>query len=497
MKYQSLWLEDKSKRKYPSLKNNLNVDILIIGGGITGLSTAYFLRNKGYKIALVERDKIGIGASGRNTGKITYLQGTIYADLCNMYNDEVAKEYLYSQDLAISLIRNIILDEKIKCNLEKSKSYVFTENDEEIEKIKEEKIFLESIGLDVYENVNEEEKIKCKYIIGVDNTYTFNPVKYLDQLAIICKKSKIKIFEKTKIIKIIKNDGYICKTDKGLKIKCNKLILACHYPYFLKPYFMPLKVNIEKSYLGAAIVDKVKNKSYITSAYPYKSLRYYKDKEKYLIYLTNSHIICDNLDEKRNFKQMLKEIDDLDINLSYYWSNDDLMTVDGMPYIGRLEKNNDNLFIGTGYNTWGNTNGTLAGYCLCKLVLNEECEYEKIFDPLRVNKLSYIGKIIVNSYYNMKGYIENKLIKNKYWYNKNVSYEVINNKNVAIYKDGDKEYIVYSKCPHLGCTLIFNEIDKTWDCPCHASRFNLEGKCIKGPSNYDIAYNEEDEEDEL
>lgn len=260
---------------------------------------------------------------------------------------------------------------------------------------------------------------------------------------------------------------------------------------------MPLKVNIEKSYLGAAIVDKVKNKSYITSAYPYKSLRYYKDKEKYLIYLTNSHIICDNLDEKRNFKQMLKEIDDLDINLSYYWSNDDLMTVDGMPYIGRLEKNNDNLFIGTGYNTWGNTNGTLAGYCLCKLVLNEECEYEKIFDPLRVNKLSYIGKIIVNSYYNMKGYIENKLIKNKYWYNKNVSYEVINNKNVAIYKDGDKEYIVYSKCPHLGCTLIFNEIDKTWDCPCHASRFNLEGKCIKGPSNYDIAYNEEDEEDEL
>ncbi|HIS18762.1 MAG TPA: FAD-binding oxidoreductase, partial [Candidatus Coprovivens excrementavium] len=116
MKYQSLWLEDKSKRKYPSLKNNLNVDILIIGGGITGLSIAYFLRDKGYKIALVERDKIGIGASGRNTGKITYLQGTIYSDLCNMYNDEVAKEYLYSQDLAISLIRNIILDEKIKCN---------------------------------------------------------------------------------------------------------------------------------------------------------------------------------------------------------------------------------------------------------------------------------------------------------------------------------------------------------------------------------------------
>lgn len=498
MEFMSLWFAGMIKKSYPKLKRNIAVDVLIVGGGITGLSTAYFLKKSGLKVALVERDLLAHGASGRNTGKINYLQETIYSDLTRMYSFSVAQQYLYSQDFGISLLRNIILDEEIKCDLQKVISYVFTEDEDEILKIKKEKEVLEKFGLDVKEYTNIQGKIGCKYMIGVDNTYTFHPVKYLYRLAEICKKNKTSIYEKTKIVQMKKKgSGYVCKTEDGFFIRCDKLVLACHFPSFFKPYFFPLKVTTEKSYLTASVVKKIKNETYITNTYPCKSLRFYKDKKKYLLYVGQSHIICNALNEKKNYKKMLKECDVLDIDPSNYWCNDDLMTIDGMPYIGRIEKNNSHLLIGTGYNTWGMTNGTLAGYCLSQMIRGEECEYEKIFDPLRVNRFCNLDKLFMNVGYNMKGYVENKIIKNKYWYPSSISYEVRDNKEVAVYHDGKKEYVVYTKCPHMGCTLLFNEIDKTWDCPCHASRFNLEGKSIKGPSSYDICCSCEKLEEEL
>lgn len=498
MEFNSLWFTDVHKKKYPKLKRDITVDVLIIGGGITGLSTAYYLKEENLKVALVDRDFLAHGASGRNTGKINYLQETIYSDLTTMYSFDVAKQYLYSQDLAISLLRNTILDEEINCDLKKVTSYVFTEDEDEVLKIKKEKEVLEKIGLDVKEYTHVAGKVGCQYMIGVDNTYTFHPVKYLYSLAEICKKNKISIYEKTKVIHIKKKgSGYCCETENGVFIQCTKLVLACHFPSFLKPYFFPLKVATEKSYLTASVVKKIKNETYITNTYPCKSIRFYKDKKKYLLYLGHSHILCNQLNEVKHYKQMLNACDTLDLRPSYYWSNDDLMTIDGMPYIGRIEKNNSHLLIGTGYNTWGMTNGTLAGYCLSQMIKEEDCAYETLFDPLRANRLCNLDKIFMNAGYNMKGFVENKIIKNKHWYPSSISYEVRNNKEVAIYHDENKEYVVYTKCPHMGCTLLFNEIDQTWDCPCHASRFNLEGKSIKGPSCYDISCKKEDLEEEL
>ena len=108
-------------------------------------------------------------------------------------------------------------------------------------------------------------------------------------------------------------------------------------------------------------------------------------------------------------------------------------------------------------------------------------------NPLRVNSITNLKEFICNVLFNMKGYIQSKIFKNKDWYS-NVRIENINGKSIGIYKEGNKTYKVYNKCPHMGCSLIFNEVEKTWDCPCHASRFNLKGKCIKGPSKYNITY---------
>ena len=149
------------------------------------------------------------------------------------------------------------------------------------------------------------------------------------------------------------------------------------------------------------------------------------------------------------------------------------------------------MLIGTGYNTWGMTNGSLAGKILSDIILKKENKYINLFNPMRkINKGKIINfPLILGS--NAYSFIKSKIYKNKKWYPNTVRFEKRNGKNIAIYIDENKkEHIVYNLCPHLKCSLNFNEIELTWDCPCHGSRFDIDGNCIEGPSNYNITYKE-------
>ncbi len=489
MEYKSLWLKDLDTSDYNELNKNLEVDVLIIGGGITGLTTLYNLRESHLKVALVEANLIGSGVSGYTTGKINYLQGLVYQKITQKYSLEMAKLYLESQKTAIKFITDTIKNEKIKCDLQVVDSYVYTNLEEDIPKIKYEKEILTKLGINVQEITENILDNENKYAIKVEDTYVFHPYKYLQSLKKICLKYHQNIYEKTKILdfKLI-NNHYICYTD-NYRIIAKKIVLACHYPFFLFPYFMPIKTKIEKSYIGA-VEDTFKNATLITPENPTTSVRYQKGKEEYLIYLTNSSNIDTNLDENANYQDLLTKLKKKHKVPKYLWKNDDILTVDNIPYIGKIEKGNNNLLIGTGYNTWGMTNGTLAGLILSDIVLENKNKFIKLCNPLRVNVIFYLKSYLVNMYSSLGGYLKSKVNKNKEFYPNNVKYTKINNVNVAIYKEGNKTYKVYNKCPHMGCSLIFNPKEKTWDCPCHASRFSLSGKCLKGPSNIDITYKE-------
>ncbi len=491
MKKESFWIQDISINNTKSLNEDIKTDILIIGGGLTGISSAYYLRNSKLRVCVVEQGYVGMGVTSKTTGKINYLQETIYSDLKDKYSYEIAEKYYNSQKLAIKEFEKIIKDENIECNFEKTKAYVFTNGSNEIRKIKLEKDILESFGVKVHEYTSLNNNLKCKYAIAVDDTYTYHPLKFLYSLKKNIENSGIDIYEQTRIVEMIKiKDGYVCYTAKN-KIYAKKVILACHYPFFLKPYMMPLKVYTEKSYIVVGKNKEYKNESLITSAMPVKSIRYYRDDLKYMFYLSNSHNICNKLNEKENYSNVLNEAKVLGVEADYVWDNDDMISVDRMPYIGRLEKDNDSLLIGTAYSTWGMTNGLLAGYILSNMIKGIKTGYEELFNPLRSCSIGNIWGYLVNMGSSLKSIVENKIVKNKKWYSDKVRFETRNGKSVAIYNDGEREYIVLSNCPHMGCTLIFNEVEKTWDCPCHASRYDLNGKCIKGPSTYDISYKEE------
>ena len=468
----SIW-NDYSKKniKYNNkLDDKHECDILIIGGGITGLTTAYFLKDMNEKIILIDKNEIGSGITNRTTAKISYLQGNIYQTLMNYFGKSKAYEYYNSQIDGINLIRKIVNDNKIDCDFKKCDSVLFTLCDNAVKKIEKEYDLLSEFGAKV--NFIKHKKIKKG--IKVSDTYTFNPLKYLYKLSEIVSK-KIEIYENVMANDIdFVDNHYVVHTNEG-DIICKRIVVVCHYPFFLIPGMFPIKTYIKREYVNASKVDDGKDYTAINIDKDLHSIRFYKD---YLIYGSNQHRLTNKIDYADNYmisKENFKKYFGLDSE--YTWSNHDIVSNDELPFIGEVRKN---LFVSLGYNAWGMSNGTIGAKIISDLIINDDSKYKNLFNPKRIN-LIMIGNSLIGSFHYLKGYVEGLFKKN------NPEYVKIDKMWYGIYTDKEKKkHIVKLICPHMKCPLVFNIFDLTWDCPCHGSRFDIDGNVITGPSSKSI-----------
>ena len=482
MKKYSIWKDTISHKKFPPLNNNITTDILIIGGGISGITTAYFLKDK--NVTLIDKDYIGMGVTSNTTAKLTYLQDLIYLDIIKCHNEPTAYLYFLAQKEAIKIVTDIVKDNNIECNLEENKGIIFTNKEKEIAKIKKLEIFFQKYNIKYDIITKLPIKFPCKYGIRVNDTYTFNPLKYINHLK---NNLEINIYEQTKAEDIVKeNDYYIINCGK-YKIKAKQVIITTHYPFFIKPFFIPFKTYISKSYVIASKIDKHFTFNAISNK-PTYSLRYYNDINNYFLYSTISHPNSRNLDYEKNYQKLISSYQKyFQTEPQYIWSTHDIMTPDYLPYIGEIKPN---MYLATGYNKWGMTNGTIAGKIISDLVNNEKNKFEKLFSLKRKPSIKKYSNYLYSNYLTSSTLLKNKLKANQSFYNNNVYITKINGKKVGIYIDeNNHKHIVSNICPHFKCNLVFNNFDKTWDCPCHGSRFDIDGNLIEGPSKEDIKEN--------
>lgn len=326
----SIWNLNLKRHDIKELKEDKVVDTLIVGAGITGLTTAYYLKDN-KSVCVVEAGLIGHGVTLNSTAKINYFQQNVYSKIIKSTNYNNAVKYLKSQKEAIEHLNNIINQEAIDCDLKCVPSYVFTTTQDEINKLEEEVLFLKNNKIKVYEN-NLSFKFKAKKSYYVNDTYIFNPIKYLYGLYDVLTKNNVEIYENSKILNIKKNnDKYLC-WGNNFKIIANKVVFACHYPFFLFPYLMPIRCSIEKSYIIVHEVEKDLGFTCISVENPIYSCRFYQDKNKvYQISLAKSHDIGTHLNNSYYFKNVkdIFNIDEDKIILKY--SNSDIITPDYMP----------------------------------------------------------------------------------------------------------------------------------------------------------------------
>lgn len=481
MKHKSIWKLAKRHKKRAS-RIAKETDVLIIGGGIAGIMAAYFLKDSGLKVALIDKGEIGNGVTSCSTGKLTYLQGN-YRNIATTQSKEDAKLYLHSQREAIRLAKHIIKKENIDCNFEEVDSYLFSSNKGDEKELKKEAELLEYFGIPFLWTQDDDFILPATLAFKVEDTAVFHPVKFVKGIATKCPN--VEIIEYVTAKEITKHeDVYFVKTDHNLW-KTKELIVTTHYPFFLFPGTIPFKTHLERSYLIASEVEETVPECGISVGKETLSYRFHKDDKNYLLFASESHKMTNHIDYEKRYDEMEEKFRAyFPYKMEYEWMTHDVVTDDSIPYIGMLK---DHLFIATGFNKWGMTNGILAGKVISDLLLERSSPYQELLNPKRRQKISTLLSKRSLSYLELSTlYVRTTLIKNHFFY-RNAYVINENGTPYGIYIDEKGiEHKVYNKCPHMHCNLIFNSNDKTWDCPCHGSRFTVDGDLLQGPSTTSI-----------
>jgi len=490
----SLWLNSVKDFNFNALDKDLNVDVCIIGAGITGISTAYMLTNAGLNVCILERNKICHQTTGNTTAKITAQHGLFYDYLINTFSFDLAKGYLNANLEAISNIKNIIDSEQIDCDFEFCDNYVFTDLEEEVIKIKHEVLAVNSLGFDAELVDKIDIPVKCLSAIKFSNQAQFNPLKYISGLVNSIISSGTQIFENSKVYDV-KKDGDLYKTyTKNNVVSSKYVVFACHYPIVNAPGFYFLKMYQEASYLIAVETSATFNGMYINTKSPIMSFRTALDNDKRVVLIGGSNHKVGTDEDISHCYSVLEDLAKSifpDSKVLYLWKTQDCISLDKLPYIGEFSSLWKNAFVATGFKKWGMTTSHVAANIISDAILGKENKYADVFLSTRFNPIKNGTEFV-----NMLKQTTSSLIIDKFKVSKDDLESIdknsakiidINTTKLGIYRDeNDKFYAIKPVCSHLGCELSWNDLEKTWDCPCHGSRFSFDGKSIYSPSVDDL-----------
>lgn len=493
----SLWLATTLQTMYPALsdKEKIQVDVAVIGGGIAGISTAFFLKKQGLTVALVESDKIAQGVSGYTSGKITSQHLLIYKYLIDKFGFELAKQYGDANQEAIETIAELIKEYNIDCDFLRKNAFTYAESEEKLQKIADEAEAAKSLGLPAYYTEKISIPIPAKGAICFTGQGQFHPRKYLLKLASQIPGEGSYIFENTRALDL--KEGKPCRiiTDCGT-ITAKDIAITTHFPFYDKPgkyysrmksgriytFAMKLKTRFEDGIFISAEKD----------TYSFRSQKYNED--ELVIAGGQEHLtgrVVDTMDRYKKLYKYVRRFFDIE-SIEFCWSAQDNNTIDMVPYIGRYLPDSRHIYIATGFNGWGMTHGTISGIILKDLILGLKNNFIKIYDPSRF-KLSDVHekKLLIKN----EGTSKKDEIKEIREFSEHLSdikndegkIIEIGSKKVAVYKDPDgKGYFLNPVCPHMDCIVRWNNAEKSWDCPCHGSRFNYDGKVLNSPAFKDL-----------
>ena len=427
----SIWSATCQKPNFPTLIKDKKTEVLIIGGGMAGVLCAYYLHQQNVPYMLVEGKTIGDGITKNTTAKITSQHGIIYNKLVSRFGIDKARLYFNANEEAIKRYKD--LSQQYDCDLEEKSAFVYSLTNRE--KIEQEIQAMLNFGAQVKFRTQLPLPFAIAGAVQLDHQAQFHPLKLLYKIA-----AGLNIYEGCFVEKI---DGNHAITKQGT-IVANKIIVATHFPMMNTHGSYFIKMYQHRSYTLALDKTLVLDGMYVDEAKSGMSFRTYKD---YLILGGGDHRtgkLGGGYAELRDFTNRYYK----DVKEVYSWATQDCMTLDGVPYIGKYSKHTPNIYVATGFNKWGMTSSMVAAMILSDMVQGKENIYASVFNPSR----SIIRpQLFINLFESSVGLLTPKR----------------------------------RRCTHLGCALHWNKVEHTWDCPCHGSRYEANGKLIDNPAKKD------------
>lgn len=442
---ESIWKQTTTKAPHLRLSQNMETEAVVIGAGMAGILTAHCLQQLGIHVIVLDSSYVGSGQTQNTTAKITAQHGLIYHKTAQTMGEEKAKQYATANMTALNAYRILIHKQQIDCDYEELPACLYTTSRKDSDSLKREDEQAQKLGIPSKYTTQATLPFAVEGALYFDAQAQFHPLKFLHALA-----KNLIVYEYTPVTSVRNHKVY---TEHHV-ITADHIVFATHYPFLNVPGYYFTRMHQERSYVLALKHTLPLNAMYLGIGEDQLSFRNYKD----LLLLgggshrTGKHPPGNKYEELRakagRFFPRAEE--------AACWSAQDCMTLDGLPYIGRFSHAAPNWYVATGFGKWGMSTSMIAAKIISALITKTDCSYKAVFSPGRFTPMASARNFIRNTGESLSGLVS-------------------------------PVFTGAPRCPHLGCRLTWNLTEKTWDCPCHGSRFSGSGELIDNPAQNNMA----------
>lgn len=477
---ESIWSQTSSMPKFPTLQGDIVADVAVIGGGLAGLLTAFLLRRRGIDAVVLEAAAVGSGQTKNTTAKITSQHGAIYAKLIEDFGEEKARQYAQANERAIGEYRRIVEGENIGCSLEERPAFVYSKNPDDVPMLEREAEAAARLGIRAGFTAQTELPFPVAGAVRFESQAQFHPLAFLQGIS-----RALEIFEDTRVVDV---EGNRALAERG-SVTAKHIVFASHYPFLNMPGAYFLRMHQERSYVLALEGASPLNGMYLGVDAEALSFRDFGD---LLLLGGGGHRAGENSAGGRYafLREAAARLYPGSTEV-LRWSAQDCMTLDGVPYIGQFAASVPNWQVATGFGKWGMTSSMVAAMLISDSIAGAEHPLAEVFSPLRFTPGPSAAAFLAEAGQAVKGLSrqvfslpDTDAAQLPLGYGGVVERD---GQKAGVYRDERGEIFAMStRCPHLGCQLEWNPDEKSWDCPCHGSRFDYKGHLLDNPAQTDL-----------
>ena len=488
---QAVWSKGGEKSIYPPLMGDLTVDVAIVGAGITGLSTAYQLAKAGKTVAILEQDQVGMGTTGFSTGNLYAPVGERIAELSRKHDEQTMREVVASRLSAIGFIEDRVNEFQLDCDFQRVPWHLFTtlESGESSEIIQKELQALKAVGLAVGKEAMRGFPFVVDSLLTLPNQAQIDPLRYVTALASATVSGNCKIYENTKVIDVKQGTPCLVETAQGT-VMAENVVMATHTPKGIYSVHAAMMTHREFAFAVRLSGELPEPGIYwhLLAGSQYSIRPYRKDGEEYLLVLGGEYNMGtdSSVESFKKLESYLRVHFDVE-EVSFLWAAQNYKSADYLPYIGSGTLH-PHIHIATGFSSDGLVYGTVAGMIIGDSILDKKNPWAGLYTPSRFTPVASAGNVLKENVvvvgHLLKDYLfygeVDELKEIKPGEGKTVK---IDGEHLAAFRNEMGEiHLVSGICTHMGCAVSWNSIEKSWDCPCHGSRFSVDGEVLEGPA---------------
>lgn len=478
---ESLWRKTVRISERDPLAGDLKTQAAVVGGGMAGILTAWYLQRRGIQTVVLEAGRIGSGQTEGTTAKLTCQHGLIYRKLLDTLGEERAALYAAANQRAVSQYRQLIEEKHIDCRFEEKPAYLYTLEDSE--PLKREAEAAQRLGIPARFTTRTALPFVIKGALRFDGQAQFHPLELLRALA-----DELTIYERTRVLAA---EGNRLETECGT-VTAEQIIFCTHYPFLNLPGYYFMRMHQERSYVLA-----LENAMELDGMYlgiDQENGWSLRNSGPYLLLGGGNHRTGENRQGGR-YDLLRKKAVQLwpDSREIAHWSAQDCMPLDDVPYIGQYAASTPNWYVATGFKKWGMTTSMVAAQLIARLVSGETPEEAQLFSPQRFTPGASAKQFLEDGLHAVRD------LSRQVFAPPRAQAEALprghggvvewDGQKLGVYKDEEGTlWTVSTRCPHLGCQLEWNPDEKSWDCPCHGSRFDYRGRLIDNPAQEGLSH---------